>query len=126
MSRIVCLASPKIKTTRKTTRPDRPFGSGILRFIPLSRGFEPSDADRAAAAQMFADATEPDWDRLAGEAAYIAASEALTPPPSTRCRSCGELAEVNAVGRCDDCDERGTDATIAGQNGRAGLGYRVH
>ncbi len=52
--------------------------------------------------------------------------EALTPPPSTRCRSCGELAEINRAGYCDACDDAGTEATIKGQNGRAGLGYRVY
>lgn len=54
MSRIMCLATPKVKAARKTPRPDRPFGQGILRFVPFAvtaPGFiEPSDEDRAWAA----------------------------------------------------------------------------
>jgi hypothetical protein len=102
------------------------FGSGILRFIPLSRGFEPSDDDRRAAAQMFADAGDPDYDTLAGEAAFLASLESLSPPPAGICRSCGEMAESLTYGYCDVCDDAGTEATIKGQNARAGLGYRVH
>ena len=118
----------RVKPARRTARSSAPFGAGLVRFVPFAvtaPGYvEPSDADKSAAAAMFADA-EPDFDMLAGEAAFIASSEALTSPPATRCRSCGELADVNAVGYCDRCDDLGTDATIKGQNGRAGLGYRV-
>jgi hypothetical protein len=99
------------------------FGAGILRFVPMSRGFEPSDEDRRAAAQMFGDASEPDYDLLAGEAAFLASMEALSPPPAGFCLSCGEPAEALY---CDACDAAGTEATIKGENGRAGLGYRVN
>jgi hypothetical protein len=125
MSRIMCVSSRKAKVTRHSHRPAAPFGAGILRFVPLSRGFEPSADDRRAAAQMFADAGEPDYDVLAGEAAALASMEALSPPPAGLCRSCGELAESLTYGYCDACDDAGTEATIKGQNGRAGLGYRV-
>ena len=57
----------------------------------------PAMTDKAAAASMFADADEPDYDMLAGEAAFIAASEALTPPPAD------SLPFVRRAGR----DQRG-------------------
>jgi hypothetical protein len=125
MSRIMCVSSRKVKATRHSRRPAAPFGSGILRVVPMSRGFEPSADDRRAAAQMFADDGEPDYDLLAGEAAFLASCEALTPPPAGNCLSCGELAETLTYGYCDACDDAGTEATIKGQNARAGLGYRV-
>ena len=127
MSRMICTASPKVKPARRTARPSAPFGSGLFRFVAFAvtaAGYaEPSDADRAAAATMFTG--EPDYDQLAGEAAYLDSCAALTPPPVEVCRSCGELAEISRAGYCDACDDAGTEATIAGVNGRAGLGYRV-
>lgn len=114
-------ARPKIKPTRRTARPAVPFGTGVF---PRPARFEPSAEDRAAAAAMFAD-DEPDYDTLAGEAAFLASCEAMTPPPAGYCRSCGELAEALSHGLCDACDDAGTEATIKGENGRAGLGYRV-
>jgi hypothetical protein len=126
MSRIMCVSSRKVKATRHSRRPAAPFGSGILRFVPMSRGFEPSADDRRAAAQMFADAGDPDYDTLAGEAAFLASLESLSPPPAGICRSCGEMAESLTYGYCDACNDAGTEATIKGANGRAGLDYRVH
>jgi hypothetical protein len=40
--------------SRKTSKPAK-FGRGLLRFIPSSTTFEPSDEDRAWAAREFAD-----------------------------------------------------------------------
>ena len=115
------------KPARRTARPSAPFGAGLFRFVPFAvtaAGYvEPSDADRAAASAMFND--EPDYDQLAGEAAFLDACEALTPPPAGYCRSCGKPAETLSYGYCDACDDAGTEATIAGENGRAGLGYHV-
>jgi hypothetical protein len=94
-------------TVVKSRPVTRRFGAGLFRFTPYAvtaPGFtEPSDEDRAAAALMFAD-TEPDYDQLAGEATYLAAVSALTPPPAY-CRSCGQPAGVNRDGWCDACDD---------------------
>jgi hypothetical protein len=75
-------------------------------YAVLARGFvEPSDEDRTALGQLFADdQAEPDWDTLAGEAAYVNAVSSLTPPPGF-CRSCGQSVEVNRDGWCDTCDD---------------------
>jgi hypothetical protein len=129
MSRMIRTASPKVKPARRTARPAAPFGAGLLRYIPFAvtaPGFvEPGDADRRWAAQAFADASGPDYDRLAGEAAALASIEALSPPPAGYCRSCGEPVDSSSQVYCDACDAAGTEATIKGENGRAGLGYRV-
>jgi hypothetical protein len=127
MSRMMCVSSTKVKATRNTSRPAAPFGRGILRFVAFAvtaPGFvEPSIEDRMAAAQMFGDAGEPDYDTLAGESAAVTSMEAMTPPPAGLCRSCGEPAEALY---CDACDDAGTAATIAGESYRAGAGYRVN
>lgn len=60
MSRILAIASIKSKPTRRTVRPSAPFGSGILPDRPDRRPrFEPSEADRQWAAQVFGDTA--DW-----------------------------------------------------------------
>jgi hypothetical protein len=42
------------------------------------------------------------------------------------CLNCGDRCDdLTREGLCDRCDTLATDATTAGQNGRAGLGYRV-
>lgn len=122
-------ARPKIKPTRRTARSDAPFGAGLTRFVPFAvtaPGYvEPSDEDNAWAAANLNDEPEPYWDAMAEEAAYLAWCEAMTPPPAGHCRSCGEPAETDRDGLCDRCEREGIAATIAGENGRAGLGYRV-
>lgn len=102
MSRIIALPSLKSKPTRRTARPDAPFGAGILPYRPSSGRMPYTAEDLAWAAQAFAD-PEPDWDQLAGEAAFLDTLEALTPAPVDRCRSCGELSEALAGGRCPEC-----------------------
>jgi hypothetical protein len=115
MSRIMCTSSPKVKATRKTSRPSAPFGAGLL--PKPYRRFEPSDAERKWAAAAFADDASPDYDQLAGEAAFLASYEAMS--------SCGQAAETLTYGYCNACDDAGTEATINGQNDKAGLGYQV-
>jgi hypothetical protein len=122
MSRILCVGTLKVKPVRKTTRPEAPFGAGIL---PKRARFQPSDADRRWAAQAFADGGEPDWDALAAEAACLDAMCSLTPPPVERCPSCGELAEALADGLCPDCERRADEMTHACVNRHFGLGNRV-
>jgi hypothetical protein len=87
------------------------FGAGLFRFstyAATAAGFvEPSDEDRAAVGQMFADYhsdPEPDWNKRAGEAAYLDNVSSLTPPPGY-CKSCRRPAEVNTDGWCDVCDD---------------------
>ncbi len=130
----------RVKPTRRTARPDRPFASGLTYFVPapvLAPGFfEPSPEDRAwAAIHLNADdlgmaeipeMTDEEADYLAGEAAALASMEALTPRPVGICKACGELVDSLSWGLCDDCFERAAEeATTAGENERAGLGYRV-
>jgi hypothetical protein len=134
MSRMAPLAA-KVKATRHTSRPDAPFGAGILRSAPYygRQPFTAADLEWAAQefgrdadwdARMAADAG-PDWDTLAGEARFVDAASDLTPPVRA-CRSCGEPADdLNAPGWCDRCDREGTDASIACVNARFGLGHRV-
>jgi hypothetical protein len=129
MSRIFSPSPRKVKATRRNARPAAPFGSGLVRYVAFAvtaPGFvEPSDEDRAWAAREFADGPEPDYDTLAGEATALAAMEALSPPPAGTCRSCGQPVDSPSDVYCDACDDAGTEATIKGENGRAGLGYRV-
>jgi hypothetical protein len=86
MTRIICTSDAKVKPVRRTARPGRPFGASLFRFTPYAITapglVEPSDEDRAAVGQLFADdQAEPDRDTLAGEAAYVNAVSLLAPPP---------------------------------------------
>jgi hypothetical protein len=121
----------RVKATRHTARPSAPFGAGLTNYVPfavVAEGFvEPTDEDKAAAARIFADEPEPDWDMLAGEAEYIASVENLGPPPAAGvCKKCGEPSEELSWGLCPDCyDDAATDAAIACVNNLHGLGRRV-
>jgi hypothetical protein len=59
MSRIMCVATPKVKPVRNANRPAGRFGAGLFRVTPYAvtaPGFvEPTDEDRAAVRQLFAD-----------------------------------------------------------------------
>ncbi len=47
-------------------------------------------------------------------------------PAAGHCLMCGDPCDdLTFQGLCDRCDDLACDATIAGQNARAGLGYRV-
>jgi hypothetical protein len=73
---IIVLTRPRVKPTRRTARPARPFGTGIFeRRMPYTA------ADLAwAAAELNENATdydvEPDYDHLAAEAEAQARIEA--------------------------------------------------
>ena len=100
---------------------DRPFGRGIDR-----RPFGPDLDDLAWAAQAFGDA---EADRPLEEQAEQARwdDQFTNAFPAGCCQLCGEpsnqLDPVHEL--CPECLDRAEFATIAGQNERAGLGYRV-
>jgi hypothetical protein len=100
----------------------RPFGT-----MPGRERREPYTLqDALEAAQMFGDA---EADRRLEEQAQ----EALwydqfngSFPKAGHCLLCGDRCDdLTFHGLCDRCDDLATDATIAGQNARAGLGYNV-
>jgi hypothetical protein len=100
----------------------RPFGTLPARERRMPYTWQ----DLASAAQMFADAEadreletralEAEWDdRFNGSI-----------PATGHCLNCGDRCDdLTTQGLCDRCDTLATEATTAGQNGRAGLGYRV-
>jgi hypothetical protein len=107
------------KPTRRTARPDAPFGAGILRFVPFAvtcpDDFEPSDEDKAAAARMFAD--DADWNaRLAADA------------NGEECEACGRPVERGEIegGLCNTCQCRAEEATMASQYAALGMGFRSY
>jgi hypothetical protein len=99
---------------------DHPFGRGIA-----PRPFPDLD-DLAWAAQAFGDA---EADRQLEEQALQARwdDQFTNAFPAGCCQLCGEpsdqLDPVHEL--CPECLDRAEFATIAGQNERAGLGYRV-
>jgi hypothetical protein len=100
---------------------DRPFGRGIAR-----RPFVPDLDDLAWAAQAFGDA---EADRELEERALQARwdDQFTNAYPAGCCQLCGEPSDqLDPVHQlCPPCLDRAEFATIAGQNERAGLGYRV-
>lgn len=68
MTRILTVKVPPVKVLRKTTRPSRPFGAGIL---SATRRFEPSTSDRSWAAQVFASDDDRRLDERATEAGWL-------------------------------------------------------
>jgi hypothetical protein len=127
---------PPVKPTRRTARPSAPFGAGLF---PKRTRFEPSEADRQWAAQVFGaaadwdvrmvegDQPQPDYDMLAGEAEYIVSVENLGPPPAAGiCKKFSEPSEALSWRMCPACfDDAATDAAIACVNSLYGLGCRV-
>ena len=100
---------------------DRPFGRGIAH-----RPFVPDLDDLDWAAQFFGDA-EADRE-LEARAQQAAWDDQFTGAyPAGCCQLCGEpsnqLDPVHEL--CPGCLDRAEFATIAGQNERAGLGYRI-
>lgn len=99
----------------------RPFGT-----LPDRERRMPYTAkELQEAIEMFADA---EADRLDEQALQAAWDDQFndTLPPAGHCQNCGEPCDhLTPQGLCDRCDDLATDAAIAGQNGRAGLGYRV-
>jgi hypothetical protein len=112
-------ARSKIKPTRRTARPDAPFGAGILRFVPFAviypDHFEPGDEDKAAAAAMFGD--DADWDaRMAADA------------NGDNCEACNRPVERGELegGLCNVCQCRAEEATMTSQYAAAGMGWRSY
>ena len=79
---IISIHPRRVKPTRRTARPDRPFASGLTYFVPapvLAPGFvEPSPEDRAwAAVHLNADEPEMSDEEADDLAAESAAFDAL-------------------------------------------------
>lgn len=60
-----------VKPSRVTPRPSTRFGAGLTFYVPHVGRVPFTAADAAEAVAMFADAQEPDWDAMAGEAAAV-------------------------------------------------------
>jgi hypothetical protein len=101
----------------------RSFGRGAHLH---GTSFEPSDADREWAAELF--------DRLEQDRRHV--DQALDAEwtdrfndsiPAGCCRMCSEPSDwLDPIHRlCGECLTAAEDATIAGENSRAGLGHRV-
>lgn len=109
----------KIKPTRRTARPDAPFGAGLTRFVPfavLAPGFvEPSDEDRAAVGPLFAGGA--DWDARAWSDAH-----------GTHCEMCDRPVERGELvgGLCSACQDAAEEAMMTCQYGAVGLGWRSY
>jgi hypothetical protein len=100
------------------------FGRGIQ--PARRRPFVPSLDDLEWAAQFFGDLeADRQFEEQARRAEWDAQFEGAFPPDV--CQMCGKPADwLDPIhGLCNECDDAATNATIAGQNGRAGLGYRV-
>ena len=110
-----------------STRPvksGRPFGRGNPSVH--CRPFVPTLEDLDWAAEFFGDLE--DARRLEEQALeatwYDQFNDSI--PQTGHCLNCGDRCDdLTIQGLCDGCDDLATNATIAGQNGRAGLGYRV-
>ena len=107
---------------------DRPFGRGIAR-----QPFVPSQADLDWAACFFGeleaarlhDEENRELERRAGEAEWLDRfNDSIA---AGRCVDCGAPSDQldRVHGLCPPCLDSAEFATIAGQNERAGLGYRV-
>jgi hypothetical protein len=117
--------SRRVKPSRHTARPDAPFGAGIL--PTASRRFEPSDEDRAWAAQFFGQ-LEDERRELEERALQAQWDDQFvgTIPMTGHCLLCGDRCDdLTVQGLCDRCDDLACEAAIKGENARAGLGYRV-
>jgi hypothetical protein len=111
-----------------SARPVNPAFRTFGRGIPTGdrRPFVPDLEDLARAAQAFGDA---EADRELEERALQAAwdDQFANAFPAGCCQICGEPSdELDPVHQlCPVCLDEAEFATIAGQNERAGLGYRV-
>ena len=97
---------------------------GTLPARERRRPFTQADLDWAA--QMFGDAeSDRELETRALEAEWTDQFNGSI-PAAGHCLNCGDRCDdLTREGLCDRCDTLATDATTAGQNGRAGLGYRV-
>jgi len=106
---------------------DRPFGT-----LPGRERRIPSEADQAWAAELFdrleqaqlRDEEDRELERRAGEAEWLDRfNDSIA---AGRCVDCGAPSDQldRVHGLCPECMDRAEYATLAGQNERAGLGYR--
>jgi hypothetical protein len=103
------------------------LSDSTLTVNPAPRTFVPSQADLDWAAQTFGDA-ESDRELAAlEERAEQARWDDQFRFPAGICEMCGEPSDwLDPVHKlCGECLTVAEDATIAGVNERAGLGYRV-
>ena len=142
--RMIHLKNVPVKATRKTHRRPGSFGSGILASRPSARLdgllsdldeigelFARDDAElerelgRIAVDAAWA-ADENWYDQMANMRALEDAYEAGL-SVADRCSLCNlpGLDLDPATNLCDRCTDRAIDASIAGENGRAGIGYHV-
>ena len=106
----------------RSVKTARRFGT-----LPARERHRPyTQADLDWAAQMFADVeADRELDARALEAEWTDQFNGSL-PAAGHCLLCGDRCDdLTFQGLCDRCDTLATDATTAGQNGRAGLGYRV-
>ena len=100
----------------------RPFGT-----LPARERRMPfTQADLDWAAQAFGELE--DAPRLEEQAFQAAWDDQLNNslPMAGHCLNCGDrCGDLTFQGLCDRCDDLACNATIAGQNARAGLGHRV-
>lgn len=97
MARILCVSTPNVKQHRRSPRPDRPFGAGLL---PHTRD------DELWLAQHGADDREPtdaEWEAMALQAAWEERWEAAI-VGEDRCAACGRIATGELTASlCDAC-----------------------
>jgi hypothetical protein len=106
----------------RSVKTTRPFGTLPARERRMPFTWQ----DLQDAAQMFGD-LEADR-RLDEQARDAEWSDQFNDsiPATGHCLLCGDPCDDLTVQRlCDRCDTLATDATTAGRNRRAGLGYRV-
>jgi hypothetical protein len=104
-----------VKVTRRTPRPDAPFGAGILRFAPYGGTMPYNVADLEWAAQEFG--RDADWDaRLAADA------------NGEECHTCGRPVERGELegGLCNVCQCRAEESTMACLYSSAGMGWKSY
>jgi hypothetical protein len=106
----------------RSVKTTRPFGN-----LPAREHRMPfTQADLDWTAQAFADAeSDREFEARALDAAWDDQFNDSI-PTTGHCLLCGDRCDdLTVQGLCDRCDTLATDATTAGQNGHAGLGYRV-
>lgn len=120
MATILARRTPRVKPTRHTPRPAAPFGAGVF---PRTRRFEPSEADRRWAAELFGaqadEFTDEDLALLeaqAEQARWEAMREMIE--AGERCACCGvresDGFEIDpGTGLCNACLDGAERAAMA-------------
>jgi hypothetical protein len=109
----------------RPVKPDRTFGRGLL---PSLEDLMPhAGPDLQDADSIFADddCDDASLEERAQQAAWDDQFAGYF-PTTGRGLLCGRPShDLDMHGLCDPCSDLACNATIAGENGRAGLGYRV-